>query len=111
MSAKNRDRSGRWRNHTIAFRVTPEENDAINKMVKLSGLTKQDYLTANMLNKGFTIKGSPRVYKALKEEMEAISQELSRLEKASDISQELMELISVVNSIVDGMKEGGTYGE
>ena len=41
MSAKNRDNKNRWRNITVGFRVSPEENELINKAVALSGLPKQ----------------------------------------------------------------------
>ena len=44
MSAKNRDNKNRWRNITVGFRVSPEENERINKAVALSGLPKQEYL-------------------------------------------------------------------
>ena len=45
----------RWRNLTIAFRVSPEENELINARVAASGLTKQAFLTANMLNEKIII--------------------------------------------------------
>ena len=45
MSAKNRDNHYRWRNRTVAFRVSPEEDKLIERFVKLSRLTKQDYIT------------------------------------------------------------------
>ena len=45
MSLKNRDNHNRWRNKTVAFRVSPEEDRQIETFVKLSGLTKQDYIT------------------------------------------------------------------
>ena len=38
MSAKNNDAKGRWRNVTVAFRVSPEENEEINMRAKLSGI-------------------------------------------------------------------------
>ena len=38
MSAKNRDSQGRWRNKTVAFRVSPEEDELIETLVRLSGL-------------------------------------------------------------------------
>ena len=44
MSAKNRDSRGRWRNKTVAFRVSPEEDELIETLVRLSGLTKQEYI-------------------------------------------------------------------
>jgi hypothetical protein len=46
MSAKNRDNKNRWRNITVGFRVSPEENVLINKAVALSGLPKQEYVAA-----------------------------------------------------------------
>ena len=44
MSAKNLDKHNRWRNKTVAFRVSPEEDTQIETAVKLTGLTKQDYI-------------------------------------------------------------------
>ena len=44
MSAKNLDKHNRWRNKTVAFRVSPEEDVQIETAVKLTGLTKQDYI-------------------------------------------------------------------
>ena len=41
MSLKNRDNKNRWRNKTVAFRVSPEEDAQIETAVRLSGLTKQ----------------------------------------------------------------------
>ena len=40
---KNLDYKGRWRNKTVAFRVSEEEAKLIDTQVALSGLTKQDY--------------------------------------------------------------------
>ena len=41
---KNLDYKGRWRNKTVAFRVSEEEAKLIDTQVALSGLTKQDYI-------------------------------------------------------------------
>ena len=51
MSLKNRDNHNRWRNKTVAFRVSPEEDAQIETFVKLSGLTKQDYITRRLLDR------------------------------------------------------------
>ena len=50
MSVKNLDNHNRWRSKTIAFRVSPEENEQIEIAVRLSGLTKQDYITRRLLD-------------------------------------------------------------
>lgn len=36
------DYKGRWRNYTVAFRVSDEEAKLLNDLVALSGLTKQE---------------------------------------------------------------------
>ena len=105
MSRKNKDKYNRWRNVTIAFRVTEEENALLNRMVKLSGLTKQEYLTSNMLKRDIVVSGNPKVYKALKNEMMCIYQELKRMQSMDEISDELSELIKMVCDIINGMKE------
>lgn len=74
MSHKNRDEKNRWRNKTIAFRVSPEENDLINARVAASGLTKQAFITSNMLNARITVRGSSRVYFGLQKYTEPVSQ-------------------------------------
>ena len=37
MSEKNRDNKNRWRNVTIAFRMSPEENKELDLRVKICG--------------------------------------------------------------------------
>lgn len=63
------DRQGRWRSKTVAFRVSPEENNQIEIKVRLSGLTKQDYIVSRLIDREIRVVGNPRVYKALKNQM------------------------------------------
>ena len=64
MSEKNRDDKNRWRNVTIAFRMSPEENEELNNRVKLSGFrTKQDYIIRRLLERDVVVQGNPKVYK------------------------------------------------
>jgi len=79
MSAKNRDRHGRWRSKTIAFRVSDEEYRAIDEAVSLAGMTKQDYIIRKLMNKDVVVVGNPRVHKALKSEMKKLCEALLRL--------------------------------
>lgn len=105
MSAKNRDGNGRWRNLTIAFRISPEENADLNMRVRLSGLTKQEYVCRRCLERDVVVHGSTRVHKALRNEMEQLRQELSRLTSGIEITDELWSRIDMVKVIYDGMKE------
>ena len=61
MSVKVMDRQGRWRNKTVAFRVSPEEDALIETAVRLSGLTKQDYILRRLQEKEVVAQGNPRV--------------------------------------------------
>lgn len=111
MSLKNRDEHNRWRNKTVAFRVSPEEDAQIEVAVKLTGLTKQDYITRRLLCKDVVVQGNPRVYKALRDQLVAVLDELRRIEAGSRVDDELMDTIQMIASIMDGMKEDSAYDE
>lgn len=60
MSQKKKDDKNRWRNVTVAFRVSPEENAELNMRVRLSGAeTKQEYIIQNVLHQEVIAKGNP----------------------------------------------------
>ena len=104
MSDKHRDNKNRWRNITVGFRVSPEENERINKAVALSGLPKQEYCYRRCLNQDVVVQGNPRVYKALKNQMVAIYEELKRLEALSPDNDELLYTLQVIAITLDGLK-------
>ena len=106
MSAKNRDEHGRFRNITVGFRVSPEENEQLNTAVALSGLPKQEYCYRKCLNRDIVVQGNPRVYKALRDQLAAVLDELKRIEAAGEISDELYENIELITKTLLGMKEG-----
>jgi len=87
MSAKNLDRHNRWRSKTVAFRVSPEEWEHFEKIVALSGLTKQDYLIERTLQRDIIVQGNPRVYKALKNQMQDIYGELRRISNGGAVEE------------------------
>ena len=104
MSAKNRDNKNRWRNITVGFRVSPEENELINKAVALSGLPKQEYCYRRCLTQDVVVQGNPRVYKALKLELDSVLTELKRIEAGNSVDEELMNVIELISIILGGLK-------
>lgn len=98
------DYKGRWRNHTVAFRVSDEESKLLNDLVAVSGLTKQDYITRRLLCRDVVVQGNPRVYKALKNQMAVIYEELKRLEVCSPDNDELLYTLQVIAITLDGLK-------
>ena len=106
MSVRKKDEHNRWRNKTVAFRVSPEEDEHIETLVKLSGLTKQDYIIRRLSGRDVIVQGNPRVYKALRNELAAVLDELRRIEAGAGVDDELLDVIGMIAVIMDGMKEG-----
>ena len=105
MSAKNRDEHNRWRNITVGFRVSPEENEQINIAVALSGLPKQEYCYRRCLCRDIVVQGNPRIYKALRNQLAAVLDELRRIDAAGDLRDELLDNIELITRTLSGMKE------
>ena len=104
---KNLDNKGRWRNITIGFRVSEEEGRLIDNCVRLSGLSKQDYITRRLLCRDVVVQGNPRVYKALRNQMAEIYTELKRIEQCGGISDEFLYTLQVVAETMNGLKGEG----
>ena len=57
-----------------------------------------------MLQRDILVKGSPRVYKALKEQMEQVLLELKRIDNGTQIDPELLDLIRLIHTTLYGLK-------
>ena len=109
MSAKNLDKHNRWRNKAVCFRVSPEEDTKIETAVKLTGLTKQDYIIHRLLCRDVVAQGNPRVYKALRDQLVAVLDELRRIEAGQSVNDELLDTIRMITTIMNGMQEEFAY--
>jgi len=105
MSLKTHDEHGRWRNKAVAFRMSPEEDVQLEKAVVLSGLTKQDYIIKRLQNREIVVVGNPRVYKALRNQLAAVLEELQRIGSDELVGGDLMDTIRLITMTMDGMKE------
>ena len=101
------DRQGRWRSKTVAFRVSPEENNQLEMKVRLSGLTKQDYIVSRLTDREIRVDGNPRVYKALKNQMADIYAALQRLTSVQEVTPDMLETLQMIAITLNGMKEDG----
>lgn len=105
MSLKSVDNKGRWRNKTVAFRVSPEEDERIETAVRLSGLTKQDYIIRRLQCFDVVVQGNPRVYKALRNQLAAVLEELQRIASGEQVGDDLLDIIQLITMTMDGLKE------
>lgn len=103
MSAKNLDNKGRFRGKIVSFRCSEEENVLLDAAVKLSGLTKQDYIISKVTNREVVVKPNTRVYKALKDKLEEVLTELKRIECGA-VDSDLLDVIRLISTTLGGMK-------
>ena len=104
MSAKNLDQKGRFRSKIVAFRVSPEEEALIESAVKISGLTKQDFIIKRLQQKDVIVQGNPKVYKALKDELRSVLEQLHRIDAGNAVDSDLLETIGLITEVMSGMK-------
>lgn len=104
MSLKVYDGKGRWRNKTVAFRISPEEDEQLETAIRLSGLTKQDYIIRRLQSRDVVVQGNPRVYKALRNELASALAELECIASDRLVDDDLLATIELIAITMDGMK-------
>lgn len=101
MSAKNRDNKNRWRNKTIAFRMSPEEATELDSRIKLCGYSKrQDYIIESVLHQKITAIGNPYMFIQFKKHLMMIKNKLENLDNLKDNG----EIISCLNTMCEIFK-------
>ena len=103
MSAKNNDNRNRFRSQTIAFRVSPEEDKLINIAVSLLGMKKQDYITNKLLDRTINVQASCKVHRAVYDRLTEVLEELNRIDAGEKVDEELLDNISLISRLVDGL--------
>ena len=76
----------------------------LDMLVKMSGYSKQDYIISRLLQRDITVNGNPRTYKALKDLLLQVLDELRRLETVTSNNNELLALIDQINTTIYGFK-------
>lgn len=95
--------SARKRSKTMAFRVSPEEYERITNLAKLSGMDKQDFIMAKLMDHEIVVRPSTRVYKALKGTMAEIYMQLLRIRAGSEISAPIEDTLLILSTIFAGL--------
>lgn len=99
MSEKSLDPQGRMRSKTIAFRMSPEEADLLQRYADMSGMTKQDHLISRVLQRDVTVIPSKRMQLYMEENMLYVFKELRRLDAGRVLSHDLSELVRMLAGI------------
>ena len=103
MSKRNQDNHNRFRSKTIAFRVSPEEDEQLNIAVSLTGMTKQDFIISKLLDRTINVQANCKVHRAVFDRLSEVLEELHRLESSNDINDELMDNIALILAVANGL--------
>ena len=106
MTKKATDSHNRWRSITIAFRVSPEENESIHRRARLAGLTKQEYICRRCEEREITVYGNPRVFKAMKEQIMELAATLEGYRNGGqEVPPEVWADLDVVLKTLQGLSQ------
>lgn len=89
----------RKRKMTIAFRVTPEENELVNLLAATAHMTKQDYIMSKLTDTTIVVNPNSHTYKALKDAMAKVYVELSRIRRTGDMNESLVQRTELLADI------------
>lgn len=103
MSARNLDIHGRLRSKCIGFRMSEKEAGLLDALVAVSGSSKQDYIVSKLLDREVAVKPNPRVQRALREQLEDVTRELSRLARIDEAELETLELARPLIEICESL--------
>lgn len=111
MTEKKTDKKGRFRNKIVAVRVSEAESKMINRMVSISGMSKQDYIINKLTNKDIVVEGSIRTFNGIKTQLAYINEELERIGKINEEHEEVFELLKIITEILLKIQENQNISE
>ncbi len=112
MSVKSLDREGRWRDKTVAFRVSDEENERIDQLAAMSGTTKQEFILSRLEGREITVLATARVQKSLAVQARRVADELARLADGDPVNARLADLSEAILDVLGQMAaQGATIDE
>lgn len=106
MSEKNRDSKNRWRNVTVAFQMSPEEDMELDYRVKFCGYrTRQDYIIDSVLHQNVTAVGNPLMLVQFRRQLKNIETELKRINSSEKMDEELLIPIRTMMEILQSSEK------
>lgn len=107
MTAKNLDQKGRFRNFTIAFRVSPEERKALDDRIRLCGFrSKQEYILQSIFNQKIEVNGNPLMFTKFRILLTEILEELKEKDNIKKVDEELFTPIQTMLEILENLNKG-----
>lgn len=111
MTEKKTDKKGRFRNKIVAVRVSEAEAEMINRMVSVSGMSKQDYIISKLTNRDIVVEGSIRTFNGIKTQLAYINEKLEKIGKINEEHEEVFELLRIIAEILLKIQENQNLSE
>ena len=83
------------------FRVSEEERDKINKRIKLSGLSKQEFFISSCMNQSITVIGNIKSFDAIRKEMRRIDEKLRKIITVEDLDDSILDPLITILQILN----------
>ena len=68
-------------------------------------MSKQAYIIDRLLDREIVVRGTPRVFKALRNRLVEVLEELKRIDAGAKVDDELLDTIQMIARIMDGLKQ------
>lgn len=91
----------RQRDVIMNFRVSEEERDKINKRIKLSGLSKQEFFISSCMNQSITVIGNIKSFDAIRKEMRRIDEKLRKIITVEDLDDGILDPLITILQILN----------
>jgi hypothetical protein len=89
-----------------AFRLSPEENEELNRRFRLSGFrTKQEFIIQSVLHQKVIAMGNPLMMVQFRKQLLEILQELQRIQSQDEMQEELLTPIRTMLEILEGFEK------
>lgn len=102
---KNYEQFNRKRDKFVGFRLSEEEKNRLDRYVRMSGMTFREYVARRALQEDVIVVGNTKVYKALRNQMEEIVNELGRISESDNVNADFLKTVNFALTIYEGMKK------
>lgn len=111
MTEKSKDKYGRVREVTVAFRMSQAESEEFDKRVRLCGYKKrQDFIIESLLRQRIIATGNPLMLVQFRKNLQCIEQELKRIESLETVDPELFTPLRTMQEILEAFEQQRKVG-
>lgn len=101
---RKKDEKARVRNVIVNFRMAPEEKRILDNRIRLSGISKQDYLIQSSLYHQVITYGNVKVFDEIKRQLFRLEEHLESISVELNVDEEIIESFRMIAEIVAGLE-------